>query len=95
MENDFQSAGTNDPKFTTRYVPLNPRKEALTPQKLRELTGDASIDEEEAIAIIATIRKLNTLFLELSQMENKQLEENTIITLSPPTINPHPQNKAA
>jgi hypothetical protein len=95
MDKNTSPAGTNDLKTATGYIPLNSRKEPLTPQKLRELTGDDSINDEEAAAIIGTIRKLNTLFLELSRLDEQQLAENARTTLSIPTINPFTQNKAA
>ena len=84
---------------------LNPRKEPLTPDKLRELTGNSSITDEEAAGIIQTINKLTAIFLELARQNSSYCIDNQLnVSLtqdsSPqgaagPTINPITQNTAA
>jgi hypothetical protein len=87
------------------FHPLNPRKEPLTPDKLRELTGNSSITDEAAAGIIQTINKLTAIFLELVGHNSIYCIDNQLnVSLSQdgspqgaagPTINPITQNTAA
>ena len=87
------------------FHPLNPRKEPLTLDKFRELTGNSSITDEEAASIIQTINKLTAIFLELARQNSTYCIDNQLnVSLSQdgspqgaagPIINPITQNTAA
>ena len=86
------------------FTSLNPRKEPLTPDKFRELSGNPDLNDEEAAIIIQSINKLAAIFLGLSHKESTYCIDNQLyVSLNsdtPPNvleipINPFTQPKAA
>ncbi|HEX9509226.1 MAG TPA: hypothetical protein VF939_01995 [Puia sp.] len=85
------------------FMPINPRKEPLTPDKLRELSGNHSLSDQEAAGIIQTINKLTSIFLELTRLKNIYCIDNqqdVSLIPEPPDdpaieLNPTTKNKAA
>jgi len=82
---------------------INPRKETLTPDKFRELTGNPTLSDEEANQRIETTRKLVHIILEISRITNYFIDNQYIVNLDTtgsgnptiPQIPPFTKTKAA
>ncbi|MBN9379864.1 MAG: hypothetical protein J0H74_03810 [Chitinophagaceae bacterium] len=61
---------------------INPRKDPLTPDKFRELTGNPDLSDEEASERIETTRKLVHIILEVSRIANYCIDNQYVVNLS-------------
>jgi len=82
---------------------INPRKETLTPDKCRELTGNPTLSDEEANQRIETTRKLVHIILEVSRIAKYCIDNQYIVNLDAtgsdnptiPQLPPFTKTKAA
>ena len=84
MKHQTESPGNQmNPVFTggeIQYIEnLNPKKEALTVEKLRMFSGCEHYNDEQAAEIVKTIHKIALILYENSRSEKSLLIDNQLV----------------